>query len=150
MSPMAPLRPCLHPGCPALVPKGRCADHSKEFSTAYSRERGSSSARGYDREWQRVRLQVLKRDSYLCQDCLKRDPDLVTAAEVVDHIKAFRGKSDPLRLDLKNLRSLCHGCHNVKSNIYDGTGFQSKRKKEATPKDILQQRERFEKLFGKK
>jgi 5-methylcytosine-specific restriction enzyme A len=75
--------------------------------------------RGYDSAWERVRLRALKRDQYLCQDCLKND-DRYVPAEHVDHVKRFTGKSDPRRLDLNNLRSLCRPCHSRKTVLSDG------------------------------
>ena len=39
----APMRPCLTPGCPELVDKGRCSKHTKR-----------TADRGYGAAWQRT------------------------------------------------------------------------------------------------
>lgn len=110
--PDRPLRPCNKPGCKALVPNGYCADHKQHQSQTYDRARTSSHDRGYDASWRATRLQALKRDQYLCRDCLQRG--LVTPAVDVDHIIPVEQRPD-LRLDLANLQSLCLPCHRAKT-----------------------------------
>jgi 5-methylcytosine-specific restriction protein A len=68
----------------------------------------SSTARGYGSDWRKVRLLHLAGEP-LCRMCAEQGR--VTAATDVDHIKAFEGLGDPLRLDRGNLRSLCRPCH---------------------------------------
>ena len=41
-------RPCNYPGCPALTNKRFCNQHRKN----HERQRGSSTERGYDFQWQ--------------------------------------------------------------------------------------------------
>lgn len=121
--PYAPARPCTTPGCPELITErgqSKCPQHRKEVSRIYELSRGSSSRRGYDRQWQVVREQALKRDEYICQTC--KNKGRAVPATIVDHSKAFHGKADPLRLDLDNLVSLCRSCHSHKTNRQDG-GF---------------------------
>jgi len=70
--------------------------------------RRSSAKRGYDAAWRRLR------DAYVaehpeCEDCLLRG--LHTPAREVDHVIPFQGLGDPLRLDKRNLRSLCRRHH---------------------------------------
>lgn len=81
------------------------------------RQRGSAAKRGYDEDWRKLRLVKLARDP-LCEHCKARGE--VTPAVEVDHIRRFRprgGKIDHrLRLDMKNLQSLCTPCHAAKSN----------------------------------
>ena len=73
------------------------------------RERGSASARGYDRAWQRVRAAHVAREP-LCRFCAA--VGRVTAVAEVDHIVPIR--VDPgRRLDPTNLRSLCKTCHST-------------------------------------
>lgn len=69
----------------------------------------SRHERGYSTAWDKLRLRILKRDSYLCQQCLK--DGRVAAATSVDHImpKAKGGTDDP-----GNLQSLCGGCREAK------------------------------------
>lgn len=105
--PLAAKRPCRKPGCPELVDSGYCEDHS-ELTKEADRWRGSSSSRGYDAEWRRVRLQALKRDKYICQHCIA--DGRVTSAVDVHHVQKLTSYPH-LRLVLTNLISLCKGCH---------------------------------------
>lgn len=58
--------------------------------------------------WRRLRLLALQRDNFLCQDCLKKG--IIRTAREVHHIIPLEERPD-LGLVLKNLRSLCHDCH---------------------------------------
>lgn len=80
-----------------------CQKKKWKEEAAPKRER----TRFYDtKEWRAVRAVVLIRNP-LCVECGK-------AAELVDHIKPISGADDPLALDLENLQSMCHACHNRK------------------------------------
>lgn len=48
----------------------------------------------------------------LCRHC--EEKGIIKEAEVVDHIKPIEQGGN--KLDVKNLQSLCHSCHNKKSN----------------------------------
>lgn len=115
---------CAKPGCPAGVQRGYCPKHAPppkaRRSTVpqrhYDELRGSSSARGYGRAWQKARKAYLAAHP-LCVQC-KRD-GLLTAARVVDHIVPHRGD---MRLfwDQSNWQALCdgrtgRGCHDRKT-----------------------------------
>lgn len=53
----------------------------------------------------------------LCEECQRRG--ITTLAQVVDHIVPInRGGA---KLDMANLQSLCHPCHNRKSGIESHT-----------------------------
>jgi 5-methylcytosine-specific restriction enzyme A len=54
---LMPRKPCLEAGCPALAlpGKARCAQHHR----ARDRQRGNSTARGYDYRWQQWSRQVI-------------------------------------------------------------------------------------------
>jgi 5-methylcytosine-specific restriction protein A len=111
LMPSAALRLCSSPGCPQLVPKGRCAAHQTVHYRNEERRRGTAKQRGYDADWRKVREQALVRDKRLCVACLAGD--YVTAASEVDHIVPLhRGGA---RLALANLMSLCHDCHAAKT-----------------------------------
>lgn len=106
------MRPCAHPGCSQLVSAGYCAQHAdlhrqrdRYRRNSYPRE--SRQARGYDRQWERVRKAKLQRDP-LCEDCLRAD--VVRPAVLVHHIESIEDRPE-LRLHMSNLRSLCFGCH---------------------------------------
>jgi 5-methylcytosine-specific restriction enzyme A len=83
----------------------------------YEQQRGSASSRGYDRDWQVLRLLHLQ-GSPLCVLCAKQGR--AAAATVVDHVRPFKGRDDPRRMDPTNLESLCHPCHARKTNV-DGS-----------------------------
>ena len=64
----------------------------------------SAAARGYDSAWRRLRAEVLRAEP-LCRLCR------TAPATEVDHIVAFHGVHDPLRLSPGNLRPVCAPCH---------------------------------------
>lgn len=84
---------------------------------AWRHER-SAHARGYGAAWQRLRLQVLKRDGYRCQcsDCKRSGR--VRLAHAVDHIvPKAKGGTD----ELGNLQAINNECHRAKT-IADAGG----------------------------
>lgn len=73
-------------------------------------DKGSRHERGYGSSWDRIRLQALKRDHYLCQPCQTKGR--VTPAKEVDHIvPKSKGGTD----ELSNLQSICTPCHRDKT-----------------------------------
>ena len=107
--PQFPARPCLEPGCGALVGAGvsRCQAHTQD-------PRASRTARGYDEDWQRLRSWFMhKPENQLCRSCLDRN--VITLATDRDHVIPFRSRDDPKRLDAKNLQPLCSSCHATKT-----------------------------------
>lgn len=103
---------CAVPGCPNKTLTRWCEVHTKKASIArpYDDRRGSSSQRGYDGPWRRLRLVALRRDNYLCLECLKTGRP--TPAEEVHHIVGI-DIAPELRLDLENLASVCGPCHKL-------------------------------------
>jgi 5-methylcytosine-specific restriction protein A len=85
---------------------GFCDEHRQAWRTTTKR----THERGYGADWRKVRLEVLQRDSYLCQPHRKIGK-LVEAREV-DHIvnKASGGTDDP-----SNLQAICRECHRTKT-----------------------------------
>lgn len=62
--------------------------------------------------WQNVRNEIMKRDHYLCQDCLRKG--LIVPAEEVHHIIPLTPeniKDEGISLGADNLISLCRNCH---------------------------------------
>lgn len=114
--PRSAARPCRRPGCPNLTREGRyCAEHRRERQEDYEANRPSSSARGYDARWQRLRKMVLARDP-LCSDPFGVHGDTAVPATDVDHIvPRSQGGTD----DESNLQTLCHACHSRKT-VQDG------------------------------
>lgn len=81
---------------------------------AWSRE--SRHERGYDAAWVSATKRILKRDNYLCQECMRQGrltPLKVRPRDhAVDHITPkARGGTD----DDDNLQSLCADCHSDKT-----------------------------------
>ena len=109
-------RPCREWGCANLVKsrsqKGFCDNHASKRSGWNRRvdRTGSTTARGYGYQWQKLRKRILQRDNYLCVIC--KSKDRLTEATDVDHIKAkaFGGADDE-----SNLQSLCSACHKEKT-----------------------------------
>ena len=70
----------------------------------------SRHARGYGTKWDKLRVEVLRRDNGLCQSCLRRDRTAL--ANSVDHIvPKSRGGTD----DVRNLEAICPDCHRDKT-----------------------------------
>lgn len=93
-----------------LIPK-RPRPPFKRRDVRYDKERGSASARGYDRDWQRLRLVQLGNEP-LCRHCYARH--ILTPAVEVDHVVPINVAPDR-RLDIDNLQSLCKDCHGRKT-----------------------------------
>ncbi|WP_429629481.1 HNH endonuclease [Tunturiibacter psychrotolerans] len=104
-------QPCRRTGCPELVDKGYCDEHT-DLAKAHDRWRGTANSRGYDAAWKVLRVIVLKRDKYLCLICLAAGR--VTAALDVDHIIPI-SIAPERRLDKTNCQSLCRACHRIKT-----------------------------------
>jgi 5-methylcytosine-specific restriction protein A len=103
---LAPLKPCLNPGCSELVAGSRCPKHAKSAE----RHRGNSAERGYDSDWKRIRLRVLKRDLYTCR--IRIHCNGARATEV-DHIRPI-GVFPEGRLQMSNLQAACKPCNAAK------------------------------------
>jgi 5-methylcytosine-specific restriction enzyme A len=98
--------PCLEPGCPErAIRAGRCAAHQRQTpQRQYDAQRASPSARGYGREWQRIRASFLQLFP-VCRVCGAPATD-------VDHITAL---ADGGTHDYANLQPLCHAHHSAKT-----------------------------------
>jgi 5-methylcytosine-specific restriction protein A len=109
--PDAPKRPCSVYPCAGLADyRGKCRVHSR----IVEQRRGSSSARGYDSTWRKLRAMKLAADP-LCQirtHCKGMLPDSV--AVEVDHIVPI-ARAPGLRLRWDNLQSACRACHQAKT-----------------------------------
>ena len=97
-----PKRPCLEPGCPALVDSGRCARHA-----------AGRAWRGWYRtaRWAAMRQGVLMAQP-LCPAC--HAEGRTEPATVVDHIEPHRGNV-AMFWDVTNLQALCEAHHNRKT-----------------------------------
>lgn len=90
---------------------------SKYINDYYGSEDRKSKTSYTDREhnpfyntmkWREKRIRILKRDSFECRECARYGR--VTEANTVHHIKPLTS-SPELRLDAKNLISVCAACH---------------------------------------
>lgn len=110
-----PLRPCRHPGCPALTRVGWCAKHKPPTHRRASAEYHDWYILPIWRN--ELRPAQLLREPF-CRACAARyptgDPRRRTRATVVDHIRPFRGDWG-LFVDANNHQSLCERCHNQKT-----------------------------------
>ncbi|WP_347268818.1 HNH endonuclease signature motif containing protein [Paracoccus sp. (in: a-proteobacteria)] len=83
--------------------------------------KGSRQSRGYGAAWDRLRVAILTRDKWLCQECMRqgraRPLGVLPRDHAVDHItpKAQGGSDDP-----DNLQSLCDPCHTAKTARDEG------------------------------
>lgn len=118
--PTAAPKPCLHPGCVALVRDGtsRCAAHKVAAGSFADKRRGSRHERGYGSSWDRTRARILRRDAGICQPCLA--DGMVHRGGEVDHIvPRARGGTD----DDANLQTICAARHRTKTqNEAQGRG----------------------------
>ncbi|GAH66471.1 unnamed protein product, partial [marine sediment metagenome] len=107
--PYKPRPGCRYLGCPNRSEKesSYCVLHKKQKE----RERPTSTTRGYNYRWQKVRRMYL-RENPLCVECLTLG--IITPATVVDHIEPHRGDYEKF-WDEDNMQSLCESCHNRKT-----------------------------------
>lgn len=111
--PMLPKRPCSVAGCPVLGP---CPVHRRPVRPQpaqpvrlYDDRRGSSTQRGYDRQWRKLREDYFKRNTY-CRHCGR----LLGSRKVLDHrIAKAQGGTD----GESNLQGLCVPCNNRKTGM---------------------------------
>lgn len=104
------MRPCVEPGCSALVPRGRCPQHA----VAQEQQRHNYAVRRLYRtaRWRRMRAWVLTHVDPLCRACAQHDQ--VTPSTEVDHIVPHRGDEAEF-WDWNNVQGLCASCHGAKT-----------------------------------
>jgi len=116
--PILPPKQCTTPGCPNYSKGGRCDQHRAEYQRSKRRKldskRESSSKRGYDGTWRKLRLLVLRGEP-LCRHC--QGNGTLTPATEVDHIVPLR---DGGTNHESNLQPLCKSCHSKKTVKEDG------------------------------
>lgn len=96
---------------PVFSPRGRSREQKRaELRSDTDRRRGSSTARGYGADWQRLRALFLQQHPLCeCEDC-QAGKLRITPATVVDHIQPIEERPE-LRLDPANLRAMAKACH---------------------------------------
>lgn len=77
----------------------------------------TTTQRGLGWAWQKQRLRVLKRDLYLCQDCLGKG--LVTPATEVHHLVP-RSQAGPKLAKDDECLSVCPECHKARDDALQG------------------------------
>ncbi|WP_038601833.1 HNH endonuclease signature motif containing protein [Peptoclostridium acidaminophilum] len=116
-------RPCKKMRCPGLAeyPNQYCEKHraleehdKQDRNYHYDKQVRRVKDRRFtefyhSNEWSKARRMRLMFDAGVCQECIKHDK--VTMADVVHHIVEIKDDWDK-RLDMNNLVSLCHSCHN--------------------------------------
>lgn len=125
-----PLRPCTFPGCPSLVPSGRCPAHQPSSASSSSTSPTGTLTPSLShkfkpfynsRAWKHLRLYKLS-ISPVCERC-----NLALATEV-HHIQSLDERWD-LRLDMGNLGSRCKPCHSRETAEGDGSFGRVKERK---------------------
>jgi 5-methylcytosine-specific restriction protein A len=123
-------RPCLKPGCRALVPSGFCPEHQHirvdreraRKAAVDARRSPSLRARYTSPEWRKARAEFLA-DHPACADT--SDGHVCGArATVVDHVKPWRTQPNPdvAFWDRTNWAPICWHHHSRKTCKTDG-GF---------------------------
>lgn len=112
------LKVCPTPGCPELVPRGRCAGCTAQAE----QRRGTSTQRGYGRVHRtRFRDKVLARDP-ICVVCMRR------ASTVADHYPLSRRELLLRHMnadDPSNGRGLCAACHSAETALNQPGGWNA-------------------------
>jgi 5-methylcytosine-specific restriction protein A len=112
--PYAPLRPCSHPTCGALVARGRCPKHQKQKQQRLDEDAYRKLAKAFDRSkaWLDCRREVLARDP-VCKRCHR------SLSTVGAHKSPLRWCIENNRMDLaadpSNVEGTCKRCHDKES-----------------------------------
>lgn len=103
-----PLTRCLEPGCRERVPKGRCAQHTKQRSREHQAKDYQKLYKS--RAWTQASREF-RMANPICAECDKRG--LIVASAVTDHIKSVTNGGE--FWDKSNWQALCVNCHNSKT-----------------------------------
>ena len=118
----APARACGRAGCRGIIREDVCSvcGPRKRGGWQDDAQRGTRHQRGYDAAWVALRRQFILEKTLeaaesgkslfpiceLCGKTVEKTPEIH-----VDHVKAFSGLDDPLRLNRGNLRITHYRCH---------------------------------------
>ena len=106
--PSSPSKPCRHPGCSGVGPRGMCPKHmgmKAKKRSAHDKWRGSAHSRGYTHQWRKAAKAFLGENPW----CSCNQP-----AREVDHIIPHKGNQE-LFWDVHNWQALCKRCHSRKT-----------------------------------
>lgn len=133
---------------------GPCPTCTRQRQQRFDSTRGTSTERGYDKQWRIARVQALQRDRWTCVDCgWKPDivamyerlgiPELPPTAAVLEELRVRKnrkhrhlhgdhiitvGERPDLRLSIENVACRCNVCHASKTALEDkGFGNQPNR-----------------------
>lgn len=107
--------PCKNPFCPNTSVEGSsfCLTHKRAIAASYQRDRvkrGNVDPFYRSKEWRNIRQRKLFLNPF-CEECSRHS--IATPATDIDHIVAITAGG--ARLDIQNLRALCHSCHSRKT-----------------------------------
>lgn len=109
--PTAPLRPCSHAGCTALVPSGACDKHRRVASRWETERRKDDDAVKFRRLSDWTKISRLKREmDPLCCDPFGEHKPWPKPAVHAHHIMPVATHPELAR-SVENLASLCTRCH---------------------------------------
>ena len=127
-----------------LLPKSihRCRRYPTKFNSGRDISGGSTRSAEMKRQSlsKKVRFEVFKRDSFTCQYCGKKAPEVIL---VVDHIEPIaKGGSD----DMLNLITSCFDCNSRKSDrTLDDTTVLHKQLKQLA--ELQERKQQIEMMF---
>ena len=83
--------------------------------------KGSRHSRGYDSRWDRIRKLVLRRDDYLCQECMRQGKLTPLCVRPYDHaVDHILSKANGGGDEMENLQAICQPCHSLKTARDEG------------------------------
>ena len=106
------LRYCSQPGCPTLVPNGRCPVHTREQRVVTSRFQVGATR--YDSARWRRTARAFRATHPFCVNAERGDPGCTLVTEELDHIEPHRG-DERLFWNPENWQPMCASCHAAKT-----------------------------------
>lgn len=119
--PLKSKRQCNHPMCFELTRDSYCDKHKevreqerKDAHRYYNMHTRNKERAAFYKTgaWEKKRLDILKRDHYLCQP--HRRMGKAEVGNIIDHIIPLEIRPD-LALEDTNLQTICLSCHNKKT-----------------------------------
>lgn len=110
--------------CPACELKLKAL--KKEKSQRYDTNRGTTTERGYGADWVKVRSIKLSQNP-LCECNRCKEMGRILVADTVHHVEPVETHPE-LRLDIQNLESMSHRCHEVEERRAIDTEYEEWKK----------------------
>ena len=114
--PLAPLKPCRHPGCRAVVPSGYCAAHKAQQWQHVEHGRNARPELANARRirdsaaWKKARAWFTAQNPLCCDPWQVHGETSPALTTQVHHVEPLSARPD-LAFDADNLRPLCDYCH---------------------------------------